>query len=95
MLAALSGRDDIIKVLIEYGADVDMGGTDGYTALHFAAYKSQLQACVQLVEMGNANVNAENSMGRTPLQFLEQMASHVWNQNTDGVARYLRENGGH
>ncbi|MEM7263031.1 MAG: protein kinase, partial [Planctomycetota bacterium] len=36
--AARKGYDDVVSLLIEHGADVNLQGRDGWTALHHAAY---------------------------------------------------------
>lgn len=58
--------DDMVKLLLENGADPGIynNGTDG--PLHYAAMYKQPGAVKQLVQYG-ANVNAKGSYGRTPL----------------------------
>lgn len=37
MCATVSGKNDILKVLVHFGADIALKGPDGMTALHLAA----------------------------------------------------------
>jgi ankyrin repeat protein len=55
-----------IRTLLEQRADVNTPQVDGMTALHWAAYKDDLDTTQLLVRAG-ANVNAANRYGVTPL----------------------------
>jgi ankyrin repeat protein len=64
--AAYSGKLDVVKYLVEQGADVDAKTVVGWTVLHDAAYSGTLDIVKYLVEQG-ANVDAKNNVGWTPL----------------------------
>src|SRR5260370_30482058 len=66
-LAAEKGRDEVMKLLLERGADVDARGWYGRTALHGASYKGVLEAVRLLLEHG-ADVEAKDIYGQIPLQ---------------------------
>jgi ankyrin repeat protein len=66
MNAAMLGRNDIVKALIESGADVQKKGQFGYTALHAAAQGGHLDVVQALVRYG-ASVNCKNDDGDIPL----------------------------
>lgn len=51
-LAATTDRDDVVRLLIEYGAEVNLAASNGCTALHFAAETNKVGAIHVLVEAG-------------------------------------------
>ncbi len=55
-----------IRALLEQGADVNAPQVDGMTALHWAAYRDDLETAKLLLEAG-ADVTAANRYGVTPL----------------------------
>lgn len=66
MNAAMLGRLDIVKALIDAGADIQKKGQFGYTALHAAAQNGHLDVVQTLVKYG-ASVNCKNDDGDIPL----------------------------
>jgi len=66
--AASRGNSGAVKVLIEYGADVNRGTPDGFTASHDAARTGQV-ACLQVLEAAGADFNAQTDNGNTPLHY--------------------------
>jgi ankyrin repeat protein len=73
--AARNGDRAALRTLIEKKANLNQPDADGATALHWAAYRDDLESVDLLVTAG-ANVNAANDLGATPL----------WNASTNGVA---------
>ena len=63
--AAILGRDAVVKVLLEGGADMGAREKDGQTALYWAAAVGQAEAVKVLVEHG-ADVEAREKGGWTP-----------------------------
>ena len=61
--AAMGGYTEIIKLLIDEGADVNAKDDDGHTPLHLTSYKEQ---ALLLITKG-ADVNAKDKNGFTPL----------------------------
>ena len=55
-----------VRALLDQGADVDAPQADGATALHWAAYRDDLDTTNLLIGAG-ANVNAANELGAAPL----------------------------
>jgi ankyrin repeat protein len=66
MYAVWVGNDEIVKYLIDKGADVNAQDTGGASALHLAAWKGYTQIAVYLLENG-ASAQAMSIDGMTPL----------------------------
>lgn len=64
----------VIRTLLENGAPVDDVEPDGTTALHWTAYRDDLEATHLLVRAG-ADVNAANDLGTTPLWLASENGS--------------------
>jgi ankyrin repeat protein/predicted DNA-binding WGR domain protein len=64
--AAENGHKEIVKLLIDAGIKIAMGGQDRKTALHIAAAKGDLETVKFLIEHG-AKVTAKDKYKRTPL----------------------------
>jgi ankyrin repeat protein len=67
-VAAASGQNEVVKLLLSLGADVNAESKDGDTALMWAAQSPQSPILKLLLEKG-AKVNARNKIGRTALLF--------------------------
>lgn len=66
ILAAWTGKDAIVKLLLERHADPNVLDDDGETALHWAAANDQVGA-IQLLLASSANPNIRNKSGQTAL----------------------------
>jgi hypothetical protein len=66
MWAAIAGRAEAVELLIKRGADVNLAGQDGGTALHGAAFLGHEKVVESLLRAG-ATVNVANKSGSTPL----------------------------
>ena len=71
--AALGGNIEAIELLIQAGADVnrasteeDIGGPEGSTPLHFAAFENEL-TCLNTLLKAGANPNIGDARRQTPL----------------------------
>ena len=64
--AAYTGHGDVLKVLLEHGADPDAKDRDELTPLHCAARKGFIDIAKLLIEH-KANVNASDVADHTPL----------------------------
>jgi ankyrin repeat protein len=65
-LAANNGNLELVKLLIEKGADVNAKTNDDATPLHVAANNDNLELVKLLIE-NDADVNAKTNKGATPL----------------------------
>jgi ankyrin repeat protein len=66
IVAAKYGRVEVVRVLLEGGADVQRANLDRHTALHVAAKRGHLEVCLLLLDCG-ANVNAVGCSKETAL----------------------------
>ncbi|MFA6971612.1 MAG: ankyrin repeat domain-containing protein [Gallionella sp.] len=66
MMAAFSGRDEIVSLLIQYKADVNALDLGGNSALHWAAFGGHISCAKQLIAH-QARLNSCNNFGWTPL----------------------------
>jgi cytohesin len=64
--AAFSGNVDLVRFLLEKGAEVDAKNARGLTPLAFTVAQDRIQAAGLLIERG-ANVNCRNPLNMTPL----------------------------
>jgi len=67
-LAVGKGHEEVVKLLLESGANVHAEHKDGKTVLHFTVERRQ-DKFVQLLLLFSANVHAEHKDGRTVLHF--------------------------
>ena len=85
--ASRYGIIEAIKRHLADGADVNAKANDGWTPLHWAAWKSHKEIAELLIANG-ADVNAKNDVGDTPLDYWAEM-------NTEGeTADLIRKHGG-
>jgi len=70
-LAVLDGHKEVIKELLDYGADTSTTDFKGRTALHLAAQRYSLDVLRLLPERG-AGMVARDGEGMTPLHFAYQ-----------------------
>ncbi|WP_312967439.1 ankyrin repeat domain-containing protein [Acinetobacter gerneri] len=66
MSAIVEKKIDIVKHLLDIGADVNIHEKIGLTALHFAALENNLEIIKLLIESG-AEIDAIDNQGNTPL----------------------------
>lgn len=64
--AAYRGNDEVLKILLDQGAQTETADDDGRTPLHWAA-KGGKKDTVQLLIAKGSQVNARDNTGRTPL----------------------------
>jgi ankyrin repeat protein len=64
--AAAHGRGEVVRFLLDNGADIEARRKDGLTALMTAAYSGHQEIVELLIERG-ANINARDNAGLTVL----------------------------
>jgi ankyrin repeat protein len=64
--AAANDRDEIIRLLVEWGSPLEAMGTEQWTPLHLASVSRSARAVAALVKAG-ANIHARSVFGATPL----------------------------
>jgi len=67
-------QDELVKLLLAKGADVNAVDNQGNTALMLAANAGEFQIVDSLIN-GGANVNARNKEGRTALRLARESKS--------------------
>ena len=68
------GYLEIVKALIEHGADVNVRGLDGDTPLHDAAVNGHEEITIVLIQSGG-NPESENDKKETPIEVAEGIFS--------------------
>ena len=81
-IAAARGRQELIDVLCDLGADVEATDLLGWSALHQAAYHGQKAAAQHLVERYNAATGVVTSAGLTPLALAQEQLRRCENTGT-------------
>ena len=86
MQAALHGKPEIARLLIEKRANVALKNSDGNTALHMAAFITNTDIVKQLLQKG-ANVDAKNNKGDSPLSSI----SAEWTPQLQSFYQFVDE----
>jgi ankyrin repeat protein len=71
--AALYGQLDTMRLLMEYGADLEevIPGWEGWTPMHWAASRGKVDA-MKLLEQHGARKDSKDEDGKTPAQLLKK-----------------------
>jgi hypothetical protein len=67
MLASANGHVDVVRYLLDHGAEVNKKESDGETALSLALELSPNLDVVEVLMQSGADIDARDSLGRTPL----------------------------
>ncbi|KAK2805382.1 hypothetical protein FQN51_000208 [Onygenales sp. PD_10] len=89
--AASSGSENTVKLMLEYGADVNARTSQGSTPLH-KALEAGKEGIVELLIDAGADVNSPLLFARTPLHFVaglgqEKVAAHLLRKGADRTKR--------
>lgn len=87
--AAFHGQAQIVKYLLDQGADVNASNADGNTPLHVAAFLCR-KDIVQLLLDHGASLTAKSHRGETPLDVVRT----PWSDDLEAFYRTLGEAGG-
>jgi ankyrin repeat protein len=68
MVASLNGHAEVIKLLANNGAKLDLKSNDGTSALIFASQNGNIEIVKTLLEKG-ANPNLKDNDGKTALDY--------------------------
>ena len=99
--AVIGGHIDILRTLLENGADINAQTDSGDTALHIAAIIGLKDIIKELLSNENINVDVENNSGKTAFFVAEKSGSPLKAKNTRNILglfeqyyekEYLKEN---
>ena len=79
------GRKDVVQLLLQRGANPNIGSQRGNTPLHVAAHWDYRNGLQKLIE-GGADLNKQNHWGETPLL-------HAVKRNQKAAVKLLMDNG--
>ncbi|MBC8351114.1 MAG: PQQ-binding-like beta-propeller repeat protein [Planctomycetes bacterium] len=82
--AALYGKSELAKLLIEKGASVSIANKDGNTALLLASFFAH-QELVELLLQKEASTSVKNGRGKTPLDVI----SAEWSPQLEGIYKSI------
>ena len=66
MTAVTERKNEIVKLIVELGGDVNAADHQGFSALHFAAFCDNEVAAEILLDAG-ANISSKDTQGNTPI----------------------------
>jgi ankyrin repeat protein len=89
---AAQSNENMVKLLLSKGAEVDAKDDDGMTPLHMAAWKGE-KAVVALLLSHGAEVNAGNKHGTTPLHYAADFDGYKDLADRKGVVELLVSHG--
>lgn len=69
ILAARSGRDDVVRLLLAKNVDVNAADQNGRTPLSYAAKKGSLDVVESLLGASEIDIDHRDQAGRTPLSY--------------------------
>jgi len=88
----MGGYVDVMRWLLNHGADANTRSSGGITPLHWAAHCTLIE-CVQVLLGHNANINLQDDDGQTPLYWLTNFWTTEWTEHRLDTARRLLEHG--
>lgn len=86
--AAALGKADLVRRLVNEGAEVDLGDKEGYTPLHMAAGYLHTSTIYALIE-GDADPEQQDLQGRSPLELVESLRAALPPGNPATAGRRL------
>ncbi|KAF7352667.1 hypothetical protein MVEN_01232500 [Mycena venus] len=80
-IAALKGHEDLVRMLSDFGADLDLSDNKGNTPLHYASSWGHISIVQLLIERGCQHA-AKNNEGFTPLDYAYSFSTKDTLQDT-------------
>ena len=77
MKALVMGNFEVVRVLVELGADINAHNRLGKTAAHLACNSRDPAPLLQLLHSCHADFNVQDTMGRTPLLDAASAGNHA------------------
>ena len=77
--AILFGKDDILQLLIENGADINAKDNQGNSPIYIAVKNNEIRILRILIEKG-ADINAKNNLGQSPLHLAVELNNFNYTQ---------------
>mmetsp|Transcript_13504 Transcript_13504/g.17781 ORF Transcript_13504/g.17781 Transcript_13504/m.17781 type:complete len:185 (-) Transcript_13504:101-655(-) len=65
IVAVIKNHEDIVHILVEHGANLNLRGPQDWTALHCASFYGRVKLCEILLQSG-AKTDLKNENGKTP-----------------------------
>jgi len=75
-LAIRANQPGIIRLLLDFGADINLKDKDGYTAIYYGVIRNDLQLTQTLVEAG-ADLLTTNKAGHRPVDLISEYTSET------------------
>ena len=75
------GRTETVKLLLDKGADINKGDTNGKTALMWAAHYGRFQV-VELLLKSGADVKAKDNKDHTALWWTGKIRTKIYKEKT-------------
>ena len=74
-IAAIEGKTETVKVLLEHGVDISVRTKKGRTPLHFAAMPKSGRPLVQLLLRSGADPYIKDKRGQTPADIAKEYSN--------------------
>ena len=89
MNACINGNDEVARLLVELGSELDHKGTFNRTALHLAVSNGH-ESCVRILLSARASVKVKNKNGKTALDLALARMSSEGNTKNKRIVRLLK-----
>ncbi|MGL5053955.1 MAG: ankyrin repeat domain-containing protein [Cetobacterium sp.] len=88
--AAISGDVSVVKLLLDYSADIDVQEPlQGNTPINLAVFNKNIEM-VQFLKDSGANLKIKNSWGMTSLEYATYLKTNMNFDDIDGIIEILK-----